>query len=147
MFQPSGHSPDEARIEMSGYILSAGGGGRGGGGQDQVADNYTWSQRPLARHISAFLLLSPSFVFLYIAEPSLRASPTLSDITAPSSSVSTGLPEADRMSPPPGPQRNRIRCRPCKVTQLNSIRRNPKPSVCPLPVSFSLTCFWMDDTH
>lgn len=36
MFPPSGHSPDEARIEMSGHILSAEG---REGSRDQAADN------------------------------------------------------------------------------------------------------------
>lgn len=64
MFHPSGHSPDEAGIEMSGHILSAGG---GGGDWVQAADNYTSSHRPsaspmhfcLSLHLSSSLLPLP----------------------------------------------------------------------------------------
>lgn len=70
MFHPSGHSPDEARKEMSGYILSA----EGQESRNQAAGNETSSHKPLFNHISTSLLLSSSFDSLNVilsAPPSL----------------------------------------------------------------------------
>lgn len=145
MFHPSGHSHDEGRIEMSGHILSAEGREGEPGSSSRQLDF-----KPQALSQSHFCL-SPS-IFLFCLSlhhsPSLHppalfwASPELSNISTWFSSASTSFPEADQVSLP-GPQRDRIRYRPYKVTELTSIRWNPNPPAPPfcwfLPLFLSST--------
>lgn len=132
MFHPSGHSSDEARIEMSGHILSTEARDGEPGSSGRQLDF-----KPQALIQSHFCLSPSSFLFCLSLHhptsphhsPVFWASPELSNISTWFSSVSTSFPAADRVSLP-GPQRDRIRCRPHKVIELSSIRWNPKPSIC-----------------
>lgn len=122
MFHPSGHSPDEAGIEMSGHILSAGGGGGTGFKQQTITLQATGPQP--AQCIFVFLSIS---LPLCSPSPQLWVSSKLSSIsTTWFSSVPKSFLEADQMSLS-GPQKDEIWC---KVTDLAYIRWHLKPSIC-----------------
>lgn len=78
MFHPSGHSPDEAGIEMSGHILSAGG---RGGGLGSSSRQLHFKPQALSQP-NAFLSFSPS-LFLFAPPPPSSEYPQSYPVSAP----------------------------------------------------------------
>lgn len=98
-FYPSGHSPDKARIEMSGYILSTEGEGRKSRSSSRQLDYKPRTLSPTCLCLSSYL--ASSFVSIYITRAPALPPPTLcwassqlSNIRAISALDSSQFPKA-----------------------------------------------------